>query len=194
MNSKKILLSIFILVALVQLYVPASMIWSREKVLSEGTVYKFKTAPIDPNDPFRGKYISLNFDENTVEVENAEDWLKQQEAYAILTTDKDGFARIRSVTKEIPVGDEDYIKVKVLFVSLNDENKVEIEYPFDRFYMEESKAYDAELLHRESLKDTSKITYALVSVKNGEAVLKDVLIDGVSIKEIVKSSNSKKSE
>ena len=60
-----------------------------------------------------------------------------------------------------------------------------IDYPFDRYYMEESKAYDAELTYRKSQLDTSQIAYALVSIKDGEAVLKDVLINGVSIREIV---------
>ena len=54
--------------------------------------------------------------------------------------------------------------------------------------MEESKAYEAELTYRQSQRDTTKLTYALVSIKNGDAVLKDVLIDGISIKEIVETN------
>lgn len=69
-----------------------------------------------------------------------------------------------------------------------------IHYPFDRYYMEESKAYDAELTYIQSQQDTSKITYALVSIKNGDAVLKDVMISGTSIKEIVKSNQKRNTE
>lgn len=54
MTNKKTLLSVFILVAIVQLYVPAKMILDREDILDTGKEYKFKTEPIDPNDPFRG--------------------------------------------------------------------------------------------------------------------------------------------
>lgn len=68
MNKKKILLLSFFLVAVVQLYVPSKMIWDREEVLRTGTEYKFRTAPIDPTDPFRGKYITLRFDDNTVDI------------------------------------------------------------------------------------------------------------------------------
>ncbi len=57
--------------------------------------------------------------------------------------------------------------------------------------MEESKASDAEEIYAKSLQDTTQLTYALVSIKNGDAVLKDVLIDGVSIKEIVKANQKK---
>ncbi|HUR30287.1 MAG TPA: GDYXXLXY domain-containing protein, partial [Saprospiraceae bacterium] len=59
----KIILPIaFAIMVLVQLYVPASMIMESEKVLKEGKEFKFKTAPVDPTDPFRGKYVELNFD------------------------------------------------------------------------------------------------------------------------------------
>ena len=52
---------IFIVVGLVQLFVPANMILNEETILKSGTVYKFKTRPVDPNDPFKGKYINLNY-------------------------------------------------------------------------------------------------------------------------------------
>ncbi|HMB62545.1 MAG TPA: hypothetical protein VKN36_05700, partial [Eudoraea sp.] len=68
------------------------------------------------------------------------------------------------------------------------------DYPFDRFYMEESKANEAELTYRQSQRDTSKITYALVRIKNGEAVLKDVMIDGISIRELVKTKEEEYKE
>jgi hypothetical protein len=52
--------------------------------------------------------------------------------------------------------------------------------------MEEKKAYDAEIVYNESLRDSiDHNTYALVFVKDGKAVLKDVLIDNISIKELV---------
>ncbi|MBX3042379.1 MAG: hypothetical protein KIT33_07310 [Candidatus Kapabacteria bacterium] len=43
----------------------------------------------------------------------------------------------------------------------------------------------AELKYRQSLQDSTAVTYASVFVKNGKAVLKDVLINGVSIRRIV---------
>ncbi|MEM1339670.1 MAG: GDYXXLXY domain-containing protein [Bacteroidota bacterium] len=188
MNRKKIVFTVFLLVALVQLYIPAKMIWEREEVLDSGTAYKFKTAPIDPTDPFRGKYITLSYDENTVEVESEKDWAKGDKIYIHLTVDSNGFAKIKSASKEKPPDRQDHLKVKVNYVSGNGSNTLTIDYPFDRFYMEESKAYDAELTYRKSQRDTSKVTYALVSIKNGEAVLKDVLIDGIPIREIVKTN------
>ena len=42
MNKKKLILLVFILVALVQLYIPIKMILGREDILSTGKEYKFK--------------------------------------------------------------------------------------------------------------------------------------------------------
>ncbi len=188
MNNKKLLLPAFILVALVQLYVPAKMIWDREDVLDTGTAYKFKTAPIDPNDPFRGKYIMLSYEETTVGVPNEQDWKVGESIYASLITDNNGFAKIKSISKTAPTDNQDFIKAKVSFVTRNGSNTLTIDFPFDRYYMEESKAYEAEINYIQSQQDTSKTTYALVSAKNGEAVLKDVMIDGTAIRELVKSN------
>jgi uncharacterized membrane-anchored protein len=187
MISKKILLSVFILVALAQLFVPAKMILDREDILETGTEYKFKTEPIDPNDPFRGKYINLNYKEDAIEIQNEMEWLRGETIYVFLTTDNQGFAKIQSVSKENPNNEQAYLKTKVDYVTSNGSNKLTLYLPFDRYYMEESKAYDAELAYRESQVDTNQVAYALVIIKEGEAVLKDVFIDGVSIREIVKN-------
>ena len=162
MMGKKIRITGFVLLALVQLLIPARMIWEQEHILKKGTEYKFKTAPVYPNDPFRGKYITLSYEASSFNVANEMDWEYGQTIYVVLTTDQKGFAKIASITSEVPIG-----------------------YPFDRFYMEESKAQPAEITYRNSQRDTTTTTYALVRVKNGKAVLKDVLIDGVPIKELV---------
>jgi len=185
MDRKYKLLTVFILVALVQLYIPTKMIIDSEGVLDSGTAYKFKTAPVDPTDPFRGKYITLRYKNNRVEVEKESDWMSGEEIYVILSKDKDGFAGIKSISKEAPQYKVDYFKAKIRYVTSNGSNQVQIAYPFNRYYMEESKAEAAEKAYRKSQADTSKVAYALVSIKDGEAVLKDVLIDGVSIKDIV---------
>jgi uncharacterized membrane-anchored protein len=185
MTNKKILLSVFILVAIVQLYMPAKMILDREDILNTGKDYKFKTEPIDPNDPFRGKYITLRYEEDMIEIQNEADWVSGEIIYVFLTPDKEGFAKVQSVSKENGTNNQDFLKAKVNYVTSNGSNKLTIDYPFDRYYMEESKAYDAELTYRKSQLDTTEIAYAVVSIKDGEAVLKDVLINGVSLREIV---------
>lgn len=192
MDKKKIRWIAFILVVLAQLFVPAQMIWESERVIDEGTAFKFKTAPVDPNDPFRGKYITLNYSDNSIEVEEDADWKNGEPVYAIFYEDAEGFAQIKAVSREKPKDEINYLKTRVRYISIQEgqPDKLLIDYPFNRFYMEESKAYDEEQEYRMSETDTSSTTYALVYVKKGRAVLKDVLIDGVSIQEIVKRTQA----
>jgi hypothetical protein len=91
--------------------------------------------------------------------------------FVTLTTDENGYAKISSVSKEMPMDQQDYVKAKVSNVTNmeNEDNYLTITYPFDRFYMEESKASDAERLYLESLRDTNLITYGLVNIKAVEA-------------------------
>jgi hypothetical protein len=60
--------------------------------------------------------------------------------------------------------------------------------------MEEGKTYEAETAYREYNRDTiiTKPAYALVAIKEGSAVLKDVIIEGISIKDYVIKERRKK--
>ena len=186
MLSKKIIFPAFILMVLVQLYVPVKMIFSNESLLEGGKEFKFRTAPVDPNDPFRGKYITLSFKENSTRVENAQDWNNGDQIFVSLTQDDQGFAKILSVSKEKPTDTEDYVNASISYIITDTVSWVSIDYPFNRYYMEESKAPDAEQAYREAARDTAKVTYALVVIKNGDALVEDVLLDEVPIREVVK--------
>lgn len=192
MANKKLLLVTFCVVALIQLYVPAKMIFDSEDVLTTGKEFKFKTEPIDPNDPFRGKYITLRFEENHMEQLIDTNWVANQDIYVELIRDVDGYAKIKTISKTEPSNTEDYVKSKVNYYSQFNEKVVYIDYPFERYYMEETKAPDAEIAYRESARDTSQNTYALVNIKKGQAVLKDVFINEISIKTIVAQQQASK--
>ena len=202
MLPKKFLFPIFILVVLAQLYVPFKMILDKEKVLDKGTYFKFITAPVDPTDPFRGKYITLSFKENTVVVSDNSEWVKGETAFALLENDTAGFAKIKSLSKTPPIQEDvPFVKVSIRYVSAQNDDEgtktVRIKYPFDRYYMEESKAYEAELAYRDSRRDSTSIAYALVAVDKGEAVLEDVIIDGRPIRKVAKErvdSNQQKEQ
>ena len=100
--KKIIIVPAFIIMVLLQLYVPAKMILGKEKVLAEGNEFMFKTAPVDPSDPFRGKYIVLTFEENSAQVANAEDWNSGDPVFVSLTKNDEGFAKILSIYFFLP--------------------------------------------------------------------------------------------
>ena len=95
MDFKKIIFPAFILLVLVQLFVPANMIIEQEAILKKGIAYKFKTAPIDPYDPFRGKYVWLSYEDNWVEIDTADGWNYFDKVYVEIENDMDGFAKIK---------------------------------------------------------------------------------------------------
>lgn len=167
---------------MVQFYVPLQMIYNQEDIIITGTEFKFQTAPIDPYDPFRGKYITLFFKEREITVQNNGKWRSGETVFATLNNDKNGFAKISSISKIKPKNSELYLKLKISLDSNN--NKIIIDFPFNRFYMNEDIAQKAEKIYQEFSIKKKNETYALVAVKNGEAVLKDVRINDVSIKDL----------
>jgi uncharacterized membrane-anchored protein len=186
MNSKILIALAFLLVAAAQIYIPASMIGERETIIANGKRFKFETMPVDPADLMRGRYINLFFLENNVVLVGDSSYISGQDAYIVLEKDADGYAKIHQLTKDKPVKMTDYLKVEIDYIYFKkDTSTVFIEYPFDRYYMEEYKAPKAEELYSESLLDTSSTAYAVVMIKDGEGVLTDVMINERPIKELV---------
>ena len=185
MKSLKIIIVLFLLVAIFQLLVPIKMIYDQENVLNKGKPYKFLTQPIDPNDPFRGKFIRMNYQMNRYKTLDTV-WDRDQEIFIYLK-DSLGFARLDTVSKEKLDNDKDYVKAKVNWY-YNDNNILRFNLPFNRFYMEESKAKPAEDLVRRNRRDTTNITYALVYINKGNFVLEDVFINDVPIKNLIEEN------
>ncbi len=191
MKNKNLLITLFLFVVIAQLFVPSQMIYNQEDILNTGKIVKFQCEPIDPNDPFRGKYITLKFKESGIKVKNLKEWNSNETIFAKIETSKDGFAKIKSISRTEPTDNSIYLKLKINYIiDYNSENKIYLDFPFNRFYMDENKAKKAEEVYTESTIDTTKIAYALVATKNGEAVIKDVLIDNISIKELAKTNNN----
>lgn len=179
---KIILIIAFIMMCAVQWFVPVHMIVETESTLSAGKPYKFKTAPIDPTDPLRGSYITLNFQQNTVTVNRNENLKEGDKVFVLLSTDNDGFAALSGATKVQPDDETDYFEAEL--ENVFQDGRVSVAFPFERFYLEESKAPKAEHVYRENT--ANELCYAVVYVKDGKSVLKDVMIGDRSIVDIVR--------
>jgi len=182
---KKITFILLVTTFLFQWFVPLNMIMQQETILKEGTAFKFITEPVDPNDPFRGKFVVLNYVADVVEASNGQNWFQGEPVYVLIQNDADGFAEIADIEKVPPVGDVHFIKAEIGTVWGQNPARIQIKYPFERFYMEESKAPKAEAMFRDLWRDSSATVYGLVIVNEGKAALEDVLVDGISIKDAV---------
>jgi uncharacterized membrane-anchored protein len=189
--NKTILIPGFILMVALQLYIPVQMINRKEAILRNGKEFKFRTAPIDPTDVFRGKYITLSFQATSLNVTNAQDWNQGDPIFVLMGEDEKGYVKINSISKEKPVDEENYVKASINYIANDTISYVSVDYPFDRFYMDEFKAQGAQVAYQEAAIDTNQVAYALVSIKDGDAVIKNVMIDDVPISEAVKKLQEK---
>lgn len=175
----------FLLIGLIQLLVPSIMIYQHEKVLNSGTTYKFKTAPLDPYDPFRGRYVSLDFEEDFVDVPNADELNEGEDAFAILEVNEEGFGVVKALQKEQPKEIENYVIAKIKYKVGENSTRVNIQLPFNKFYCEESKAPRIELKYNEFRRDSTKTIYAEVKVKSGNYSVTGLYVDGQSILDLL---------
>jgi len=168
------LAAVFVITALVQLTVPVSMILRRETVLRQGAVYRFRTRPVDPYDAFRGRYVALGFEQNSVPVPNAGEYRRGRWVYVSLEADSDGAARLAGISLSRPAAG-DYLKTRVQYVTGGSSNVV-VKMPFDRYYMNENDAPAAEAAYNAaSRRAGAKTAFAVVRVQKGMAVLEELL-------------------
>jgi uncharacterized membrane-anchored protein len=160
---------------------------------------------VDPNDPFRGKYIVLDFDISRFDMDTLHGFERGQKVYISFIKDSLGFDVIKEVSTDPLKSKGPYLTTNIDYINRNNTfvvveqidstdaeeenlNKVEMDeisfdLPFRRFYLEESKAPVAEDLYRTGISDTTGRTYGLVYLLNGEARIKDVIIRDTSILE-----------
>ncbi|HKL03640.1 MAG TPA: GDYXXLXY domain-containing protein [Cryomorphaceae bacterium] len=185
MTNKKVLIPIFVMMVMAQLFVPFQMVFTSEGVIADGTEFKLKTQPYDPKDPFRGNYVRLNFEISRYTSPDSTGWKKGEPVYVILRENTNGFGEILRVIQFEPGSSLDYLEATLSnFYQTDSGTELVLDFPFERFYMQEEKAPIAERIYNRSTRDSTKQTYALVSVREGEAILRDVQIDGVSLSEL----------
>lgn len=193
---KKLILPAFALMVLAQWIVPAKMIFDSEAVLTEGTLYKFRTEPIDPSDPFRGKYVTLRFNAERFETDTLYKYANGQEVYALLGLDSGGFATVVNLYPDLPTDlDFNLLKATIGYAYAHDgKQMIDLNFPFNRFYVEESKASDAEQVYWNAQRDSAQVAYAVVKIQNGQGIIENVMINDRPILEIVQELNEKEAQ
>ncbi|AOE49453.1 GDYXXLXY domain-containing protein [Kangiella sediminilitoris] len=171
----------------IQLGVPAYMIYNQHVILSEGTVYKFKTRPIDPRDPFRGQYVTLRYEANQQPIAYPEPLREGETVYAVVSNNKDGFAEINQLLLQPPKSG-DYIKTTIRWGTK--ERGYHISLPFNRYYASEKTAPSIEKAVWSGRRQEVSNVYAEVNVLDGEATLKELYVNELPIREYLERSPS----
>jgi len=201
-----------LILALAQLGPVAWMIGEREHVIANGEEVKFLTRLYDPYDPFRGRYVALRFEEENFESDTDLDFPVAALIYAVLTVDDEGYARVVSLQQEVPAGDAAlYLRIEGWHVnSVNQPSPVKqedgsspatspeperrynywLKFPFDRYYMNEKAAPEAErrfMAARRANSDEgmNRDTYLCVRILNGKAVSSALYIEGKPVEQLL---------
>jgi uncharacterized membrane-anchored protein len=183
MKAKLIYLIGFIVMVILQIVLPSQMIFQSETALNKGKVFKFQTVPVDPNDPFRGKYMTLRYAANSISVDHMDGYEKGLKVYVMLEEDMDGWASVKDIRYDRPTEITDFTEAIISHARRDDEGiqHVRFEYPFDRYYLNEKIVEEVEGAYREAIQQGSQNTYAIVRIHSGRSVIEDIMIDGISI-------------
>ncbi len=180
MNRSRALAALAVLV-LAQLAVPAWMIRRWEGTLQGGQLFKFRTAPFDPYDAFRGRYVALQVESNTVPSVPGTSYEHGAPVYAMISVNNEGLAGFSGISVAKPV-DKPYIASRVQYEY---DGKVILNLPIDRYYMNEEDAPKAERAVWAHQTRTNRNAFILVRVKDGRAVVEDLLIGEKPIRQFL---------
>lgn len=182
MRGNTRILALFCCVAAAQLAVPAAMILRREATLREGRLFKFRTTPVDPYDAFRGRYVALSIEGLDMPVPSGIELTRNQSVYVRVEEGEDGFAKLASITLDRP-SDDAYVQARVVWMPKP--GTVRLRVPFDRYYMDEEDAPEAERAYRQHSRRGKRDAYVAVRIKKGFAVIEELYVGGEPIGEFI---------
>lgn len=181
MKKNKVVLVLFAILALLQLAESLYMVWRWEDILTTGSPYQWKTAPVDPYDALRGRYVDLWFKETIGPIIDDAKIDHGQTVYAMLGVDANGFAYITGISASKPVSG-DYVEAEAGYAMGSVMN---VTLPFKRFYMREDLAPMAETAYQQSAGKDGSIT---VRIKNGMGVVEQLYIGDKTIVEYLRNA------
>ncbi len=200
MKNKNLIISFISLMMALQLGFLIYLIKSNEIILKDGKIFKFKTAPVDPFNAFKGRYVALNFDAGNFTLDKLPDSMsceynRRPKIIYALIGNKDGFAYVKNISIKKPNDSEDYLTIRQFYCDeeykYDDNLKISIEtgsykinltFPFSAYYLEETHAPKAEKLYNDNNKNSNN-TYALIKINKGNALIQDLYINNKPIKE-----------
>ncbi len=141
-----------------------SFILYNEWPLLTGKKIVLAIQPIDPFDPFRGQYMSINYEISTIN--NVEGFIEGDSIYVTLEKDEQGIWRLKETSKTKP-SEGIFIKGKI---TNSYDKRVWVEYGVEQFFFE-----------RNAMLPTSNISVEVRVSNSGRAKLVQLLKNGEPI-------------
>lgn len=136
-----------------QILVLAYMAGKREYIQASGEQIYLRSAPIDPRDPFRGDFVRLRYDINTIHqssyrgIAELQDLSEGAVLYAVLKPGYQDVYTFDHLTDRKPTGAK-FIKGRLnrdwSFGPLRGENQVNVKYGIEQYFVQQGKGKDME--------------------------------------------------
>lgn len=209
--NRRVLFLIAIIGLAAQAGVMGYMIARRELALRLGVVCRFRTAPVDPYDAFRGRYVALNIADQTGNgVLCDRQYERGQCVYAVIGESTNGFS---TIVRLAPRPEAQAVCIKTRVRSCHEDHRqldtgtngttragrysgstyvptgkyrVRFALPFERFYMEEALAPEAEKAYRDASRRGTQEGVLVVRVWRGLGVIEDLELGGRSIRDVAR--------
>lgn len=187
------------------------MIIRHELTLRHGVVCRFLTAPVDPYDAFRGRYVALALAGAELGAHYSERaFARGQRVYAVICEGTNGYNTIERFAPQAEAGAvcirtrvedcwEDYRHVPASTNGTTQAGqaqrstyvptgryRVRCRLPFDRYYMDEKLVPEAERAYRDANSGGRQDGVAVVRVWRGQAVIEDLEVGGRPIRELAR--------
>jgi uncharacterized membrane-anchored protein len=167
-------------VAALQLATPAYMLAGRERTLRTGEAFRFQTAPVDPYDAFRGRYVALSVGTTNVPwTGEAFTRRRGRTVYVTLAQGANGYAVLQEAGPRRPAQGA-YVRARAWNYAAA--GQVNVRLPIDRFYLPEDEAPEAERAYREHSRRGNQAAEVVVRVRQGDLVIEDLLVEGKPIR------------
>lgn len=187
MSTQRILFGIAIAV-LFQTALLGQMVWAQISLLRSPTEVVLKTTPVDPRDIFRGDYVILNYEIESLDhqkVDVAENLESGDDAFVLLNTTQSIATPIKvlSAAPEALQSGQAVIRGTVYYIdyearpitgeACDDCSNVFISYPIDSYFVPEGTGTDLE-----RYRDERALGVIVALNEEGDAAIKGLMIEG----------------
>lgn len=207
MKLKIVLIAAFAIVATAQLLVPLMMISHQAAIALTGKEFIFKIKHNSRGASIRGNYIWLQFEADKFKIEDKKDWENSQSVFVTFDKDSLGFAQVKNVTKEMPLGSKDWVKAKAFlnirdstsnkrarargFINNIDYSYLQLTYPFSNYIVEDLSMKDLQRNITKKMNDTLCDITISVKIRENQFLVGDLKLDSLNFKDFVKGLSSK---
>lgn len=181
----------FLLAFAAALYYPVRKVLAFERPAVPPTEIRFRVKGYDPYDPMRGHYLRLD---TVVSFELSREECGRQKklfagrktAFAAVGPGKDGMTEVTALLPAAPAG-KSFVKVRTFGFNTGcgkQKSYCWVQLPFDRYYLNEKLAGDAEDLLRNATRSSKHSAVLIVNLyADGRYAVRDLLIDGKPLRE-----------